>query len=362
MSQRTSLIPVRILIIGPSGRKLVGGQEVEAALLLRKWKGDSEVEVSFLPTDLALPESIRSIEHIPYIRTAVRSPIYIVSAWRAISRVDLVHVFSASYSSFLLTCFPAWLISRWQRKRFVLNYHTARRWQKFATSRIVRFVLKRTDRIVVPSLYLAAKFEEIGFSVSLVPNIVSDQFQYRPRTHLKPRIICARNLSRDYGIEVVVNTFAIVQAQYPDATLYLIGDGPLRRNLEVQVRTLRLSGVEFCGTVENEQMSAWYQRADILLNASFLDNAPLTILEAMACGLPVVTTAAGGIPLMVNHEETALVGPVGDARTLAEHVFRLLREPELASKIARQAHDQLITHNWSLVRVMWLEAYERAAG
>jgi phenylacetate-CoA ligase len=353
---------VRILIIGPSGRKLVGGQEVEAALLLRKWEGDSEVEVSFLPSDPALPKPIRSIEHIPYIRTAVRSPIYAVSAWHAISRVDVVHVFSASYSSFLLTCFPAWLIARWQRKRFVLNYHTARQWQKFATSRIVRFVLKRTDRIVVPSPYLAAKFEEAGFSVSVVANVISDHFQYRPRTHLEPRIICARNLSRDYGIETVINAFAIVQAQYPAATLYLIGDGPLRRNLEVQVRTLGLSGVEFCGTVENEKMSAWYQRADILLNASFLDNAPLTMLEAMACGLPVVTTAAGGIPLMLNHQETALLAPVGDARTLAEHVFRLLREPKLASKIARQAHSQLRAHNWSLVRVEWLKTYDRGAG
>jgi phenylacetate-CoA ligase len=215
---------------------------------------------------------------------------------------------------------------------------------------------------VVPSPYLAAKFEEAGFSVSVVANVISDHFQYRPRTHLEPRIICARNLSRDYGIETVINAFAIVQAQYPAATLYLIGDGPLRRNLEVQVRTLGLSGVEFCGTVENEKMSAWYQRADILLNASFLDNAPLTMLEAMACGLPVVTTAAGGIPLMLNHQETALLAPVGDARTLAEHVFRLLREPKLASKIARQAHSQLRAHNWSLVRVEWLKTYDRGAG
>jgi phenylacetate-CoA ligase len=273
------------------------------------------------------------------------------------SRVDVVHVFSASYSSFLLTCLPAWLISRWQGERFVLNYHTARRWQKFVTSRLVRFVLRRTANVAVPSRYLAAKFAEAGISVSVVPNIIGDQFRYRPRTDLLPRILCVRNLSPDYGIDVVIRAFSMVQAHYPDASLYLVGHGPLRRDLEVQVRRLGLSGVEFCGTVPNEQMPRWYERADIFLNASFLDNAPLSIVEAMACGLPVVTTAAGGIPCMVTHEETALIAPVGDARALAEQVLRLLREKDMAEKIARQAHEWSAIHSWSSVRAKWLEVY-----
>jgi glycosyltransferase involved in cell wall biosynthesis len=356
------LIPARVLIIGPSAQRIIGGQEVEATLLVRNWKGDSDAEVAFLPSNPALPKWMRLIENIPYIRTATRLPIYVLSVWRATARVDVVHIFSASYSSFLLACLPAWLISRWQRKRCVLNYHTARHWQKFANSTIVGFVLRHTDAVVVPSHYLAAKFEAIGFSVSVIPNIVADQFHYRPRTQLRPRIICTRNLSSDYGIEVVIIAFSIVQARYPGASLYLIGDGPLRHDLEAQVRDRGLSGVEFCGKVPNDQMPEWYERADIFLNASFLDNAPLSILEAFACGLPVVTTAAGGIPLMANHEETALVGPVGDAQTLADQVLRLLREPELAAKLARQAHEQLASHSWSLVRVKWLEVYAAKGG
>jgi glycosyltransferase involved in cell wall biosynthesis len=351
------LIRLRVLIIGPVARGVVGGQEVEASLLLCKWQGDPDVQVSFLPSNPVLPKWMRAIETIPVIRTAVRLPIFALSVWRAMSGVNTVHVFSASYSSFLLTCLPVWLISRWQGKRFILNYHTARGWQKFSRSRIARFVLRRSDRIVVPSSYLAAKFERVGFGVSLLPNIIGDQFHYRARLHLQPRLICARNLSSDYGIEIVINAFAIVQASYPDASLFLIGDGPLRRKLEGQVRDLGLSGVEFCGTVENHQMAEWYERADIFLNASFHDNAPLSTLEAMACGVAVVTTDAGGIPFMVSHEETALLGPVGDVRTLAEQVLRLLREPELASKITRQAHEKLAAHSWSSVRLKWLEAY-----
>ena len=122
---------------------------------------------------------------------------------------------------------------------------------------------------MVPSPYLACKFEEGGWKVSVVPNIINDQFQYRARTKLQPRIICARTLNPDYGLGVVIRAFGIVQEHHPNASLNLIGDGPLRRSLETQVRSLALSGVDFCGTVPNEQMPQWYERSDIFLNASF---------------------------------------------------------------------------------------------
>ena len=363
---------LRLLIVGPSARPVLGGQEVEAALLLRKWQNDPDLQVSFLPSNPALPGWMGVSERIPYVRTVLRLLAYVASLWRAMSGVEVVHVFSASYTSFLLTALPAWLISRLQRKRTILNYHTARRWETFAQSRIVGIIVKHTAGIVVPSPYLAAKFEEAGWKVQVIPNIVGDRFQYRARSNLEPRILCARNLSPDYGIEIVIEAFAMVQAHAPNASLYLLGDGPSRPSLEAQVRRLGLSGVSFCGSVPNEKMPEWYDRADIFLNASFLDradiflnasfldNAPLSIVEAMKCGLPVVTTDAGGIALMVKPEETGLVAPVGDARALAEQVLRLLREPEFAARIARQAHEHLAAYRWSAVREKWLEAYRQA--
>src|SRR5262249_33375884 len=147
------------------------------------------------------------------------------------------------------TALPAWLISRVQRKRTLLNYHTAQRWQTFAKSRIVGMILERTTNIVVPSPYLAAKFEEASWKVHVIPNIIGDRFQYRARSNLEPRILCARNLSPDYGIEIVIDAFAIVQTHAPNASLYLLEDDPLRQSLEAQVRRLGLSGMSFCGAV-----------------------------------------------------------------------------------------------------------------
>jgi L-malate glycosyltransferase len=126
--------------------------------------------------------------------------------------------------------------------------------------------------------------------------------------------------------------------------------------LETLTQALGLSGIVFCGAVPNEKVPEWYERADIFVNASILDNAPLSILEAMASGVPVVTTAAGGIPSMVEHQATALVCSVGDPQDLAEQFMSLLREPERALEMARRAYEKLSTHRWSCVRKQWLEA------
>ena len=349
---------LRVLIIAPSSVGIVGGQEVEAALLFRRWQDDPQIDARFISNNPAFPTSLKKLEAVRYLRTAVRLPIYLTSVRRGVSRVDLVHVFSASYSSFVMNCIPVWLISRLYRKKFVLNYHTAREWEKFASSKLARFVLKRTDRIVVPSSYLADKFRHIGFTASVAPNIIDEgRFKYRPRGRLRPIVICTRNLSPDYGIDVVIHAFAILQQHYPEAALYLVGDGPLQSSLRTLARTLRVSGVVFCGAIPNEMVPEWYERADIFVNASFLDSSPLSILEAMASGVPVVTTAAGGIPSIVKHQETALVCPVGDSQALAEQLMRLLREPQLALQLSNRAREQVAMYSWRLVRTKWLEEY-----
>ena len=200
--------------------------------------------------------------------------------------------------------------------------------------------------------------EKSGSQLSLYPTLSTKVGSNRPRNLLRPTAICTRNLGPDYGIEVVIEAFAIVLQHHPSAKLYLIGDGPLRNKLESLVQGLGLSGhVQFCGAMPNEKVAEWYERADIFVNASFLDNSPLSILEAMSSGAPVVTTAAGGISSMVRHEGTGLLCPVGNAQALAEQVIRLLREPELARNIAHRAHHELAAHRWVSVRQKWLEVY-----
>src|SRR5438552_6443405 len=103
-------------------------------------------------------------------------------------------------------------------------------------------------------------------------------------------------------------------------------------------------------------MPALYADAYIFLNASVVDNQPVSILEALSAGLPVVSTRAGDIPFMVRHGETGLLVPPSDPQALADAVAVLCRDPDRARHMARQARQDVAKHTWSAVRDAWAEA------
>jgi glycosyltransferase involved in cell wall biosynthesis len=211
---------------------------------------------------------------------------------------------------------------------------------------------------VVPSGYLAGVFREFGLQARVVPNIVDlKQFIFRERKPLRPRLICTRGFHQYYSLDVVVRAFAEIQRVFPDATLVLVGKGPLEPQIRKLVNQLNVSGVSFAGAVPHQQMSQFCDAADIFINASRLDNMPVSILEAFACGTPVATTAPEGMSYLVEHEHTGLLSEPGDARALAENVIRLLREPELASRLAFNAREEIQRYTWENVRRQWLEVY-----
>ena len=131
--------------------------------------------------------------------------------------------------------------------------------------------------------------------------------------------------------------------------------------LENLARKLKLKNVDFVGSIAPNKMSKLYDEAHIFLNSSNIDNLPGSILESFASGLPIVTTSAGGIPYIVDHEKTGLLVPRNDAEAMAASVLRLLESQELASSIARNAHEASKAYTWPVVRDLWLELYRRLA-
>src|SRR5207247_9232240 len=119
----------------------------------------------------------------------------------------------------------------------------------------------------------------------------------------------------------------------PDARLIVAGDGPLRVRLQKEVHHLNLRNVTFYGAVRPDRMAILYDEADVYLNAPDIDNMPSSILEAAACGLPIVSSDAGGIPYIVRHGVTALLIPLGDDAALAAAAIRLLKEPRSGSRV-----------------------------
>lgn len=361
-SARTARHPaLRVAMVAPSLR-YVGGQAVQADLLMRNWGNDFDVSILFVPVDPKFPFGLQWAEKIPFLRTIVRAPIYFSHLWSNLRNVDIVHIFSASYTSFLLAPLPAWFVARRLEKKTIINYRSGEARNHLTHSQIARHVLGHADRVVVPSGYLAHVFREFAVSAEIVPNIIDlSQFQFRTRSPLRPHLLCTRGFHPYYGIDVVIRAFAEVQEHFPEAQLDLVGSGSLESDIRQLVKHLNLRNVHFLGVASRQEIGRIYDRADIFINASNLDNMPVSVLEAFASGTPVVTTNPEGMPYVVTHERTGLLSPVGDSNALAANILRLLREPELAASLAQNALQESSRYHWPAVRNQWLRIYSELA-
>lgn len=354
---------IRVCIVAPSLR-YVGGQSVQADLLLRQWQNDPDIEISFIAVDPSFPRALAWAERIPGLRTMVREPIYFWHLRRGLKNIDVAHIFSASYWSFLLAPAPAALFSkgnkngRGSRTKALINYHSGEARDHLQTFRSAAAVLNRVDKVVVPSGYLVDVFREFNLAAVAVPNIVDlSQFRFRERSPLRPHLVCTRGFSRYYSVDVVVKAFAEVKREFPEATLDLVGGGPLEGDIRKLVSDLKLEGVNFTGVAAHHEISRYYDQADIFINASWLDNMPLSVIEAFASGTPVVTTAPECMPYLVEHGRTGLLSPVGNVRALAANVVRLLRDRTLAASLAQNARGESLKYRWEVVREQWLAIY-----
>jgi glycosyltransferase involved in cell wall biosynthesis len=353
---------VHVAIVGPSER-WIGGQGAQANLLLRNWEKDPDVKPSFIPIDPILPRFVSWVERIPFLRTIVRLPFYFSALWHGMKDAEVAHIFSASYWSFLLAPVPAFFIARLRGKRILIHYHSGEARDHLKNWRTAVPVLRRADQLVVPSEYLVDVFREFGLVPKIVPNTIDfRKISYRPRVPLRPWLVCTRGFDPYYSVDVVVQAFARVKGEFPGARLCLVGRGTLEGKIRDLVRDLKLQDVEFTGAIPHQQIGQFYDQSDIFINASWLDNMPVSILEAFASGTPVVSTAPEGIRYLVQHERTGLLSEPGNIDALAENVIRLLRDPELAVRIAQQAHEESNRYRWESVRDQWLQIYRTLVG
>jgi glycosyltransferase involved in cell wall biosynthesis len=339
---------------------IVGGQGVQAQALTERLR-NAGYEVRFVPINPRFPAGLRWLRRYPYARTVLNQALYIPSLV-ALRHVDVAHVFSASYWSFLLAPAPAMLAARALGRRVVLNYHSGEAEDHLARwGARVHPWLRLADEIVVPSEYLRGVFARFGYRVRVVRNVVeTSHFRYRERTPLRPRLLSTRNLDPYYRVDVVLEAFALLKARHPDATLTVVGDGSEADRLRRLAASLGVEGIRFVGRTAPAAMPALYENADIFVNASVVDNQPISILEAFAAGLPVVSTPTGDITGLVGDGERGLVIPPNDPAALAKGIETLLEDPERALLLAHRARQEVEKHTWPAVREAWAAVYTGA--
>jgi len=351
----------RVAIVAAS-LDILGGHGVQAKALIDAMRAEGNC-ATLIPINPRFPRLLAGLRKYAGIRTVVNQSLYLPGLAR-LARADVAHVFSASYASFLLAPVPAMLVARALHKRVVLHYHSGEADDHLSNwGWLVHPWLKLAHHIVVPSEFLRDVFAKYGHQTTVIPNVVDlTQFKFRERRPLAPRLLSTRNLEPHYRIDVIIESFARLKRHVPDATLIIAGYGSQESRLRSLAESSGVDGIEFVGRVEPEFMPALYDRADIYLNASVVDNQPVSILEAFASGLPVITTPTGDIPQLVRHRRTGIIVPPFDPDAMAGAVEWMLQHPDDAVAFSHRAHASTDRYTWAAVRDAWANVYRAPGG
>jgi glycosyltransferase involved in cell wall biosynthesis len=326
-------------------------------------QAEPSLKVDLLPHNPRLPDPFSGLQKIKYVRTLITTLLYLTMLLLRVGKYDVIHVFSASYYSYLFSAAPAILIAKLYGKKCILNYRSGEAEDHLQNWKLTAIpIIRLVDAIVVPSGYLVDVFDHFGLKARAIHNIVElDRFSFRERQTLRPVFLVSRLLEPLYNVACVLRAFAIIQKRLPDASLTVAADGWLRPNLEDLARELELRNTKFIGFVKFDDMPALYNATEIYLTATDIDNMPSSITECMASGVPVVTTDAGGIPYIVTHEETCLMVPRNDHKAMAAAAMRLLDDNDLAIAITRKARESSRKFTWPVVREQWVTLYRELA-
>ena len=334
-----------------------GGMAMQAERLTQGLRDEGHTVVN-VPTNAL--DHASPWRRVPVLRGVLNLGLFL-RRLHAARDAECVHVFSHSFLSFFLFTAPAALAARLWGRRLLIHYHGGaagpflKRWGRLAYP-----VLRAADRIVVPSGFLVEVLLRHGFDAVEVPNTIDlHAFDYRPRQAVQPHLLVARHLEPEYNVACALRAFARIAEGRPQARLTVAGDGRERAHLERLARDLGVAQhVRFAGRVDRVGMLALYAEADVLLNSSRTDNQPVSILEAFASGVPVVSTRVGGIPYLVTDGRDGLLAGDDDSDGLARQVMALVDQPGLASRLAAAGRRRVEQHAWENVYPLLRALYE----
>jgi L-malate glycosyltransferase len=289
---------------------------------------------------------------------AARLSDMLTTAWQCRRRYEVAQVDVYSGPSFVWAEAVAWVLRR-ARKPYALTLHGgalpafSRRW----TAR-VRRLLESAAAVTAPSTYLVDAMRPYRPDLRLIPNgIELAQYPYRVRESAQPRLIWLRAFHRIYNPVAAIQVLAALRERNWDARLVMIGpdkgDGSLQET-RAAANELGVSRfVRFDGAVPKPEVGARISEGDIFLNTTGVDNSPVSVLEAMACGCCIVSTNVGGIPHLLRDTRNALLVDPGAPQAMAAAVERLLSAPALAAALSRDARKDSEAFDWDRVVPQW---------
>ena len=249
------------------------------------------------------------------------------------------------------------LLAKWMGKTIVFTLHGGAIPDKVKIHpRWYRSVLKRGTVITCPSPYLIHHLAPLGLPMRLIENSLPlPEYAFHPKESFGPRLLWMRSFHPIYNPVMALEVVALLKQDFPGVRMYMAGVD--LGHFEQTKALARQMGLEqeviFPGYLNTSEKNRLAETCDIYLCTNRIDNTPVSLLEMMALGLPVVTTHVGGIPFMIQNGEALLV-PSEDAAAMAAAIRRLIAEPETGQQIVKKGLLLVQRYGEETVAAKWL--------
>jgi len=210
---------------------------------------------------------------------------------------------------------------------------------------------------LAPSGYLLEAFRSKGYKVEFIPNNIDiNVYPYKERNEVKPNLLFVRSFSEVYNPYLAINAFSKIKSKYPDAKMCMVGpdkDGTLVKVKDLTKNLGLTESIEFTGKLSKVDWIKKSEDFDIFINPTNFDNQPVSIIEAMALGMPIVSTNVGGLPYLIDNEEDGLLVNPGEVQTFANAIERIIKNKDLACSLSKNSRNKAQEYDWNNVSLKW---------
>lgn len=209
---------------------------------------------------------------------------------------------------------------------------------------------------VAPSFYLLKAFQKEGYqNITCIPNSFEiKKYPYKHRAAVLPKLLWVRSFAEIYNPLLALKILEKIREFYPIATLCMVGpdkDGSME-TCKVYAKSKNLP-VTFTGKLTKDAWTALAKEYDIFINTTHFDNTPVSVMEAMALGLPVISTNVGGVPFLVENKKEGLLVPDGDKDAFVESIVQLCNNSSLTKVLVENARRKAEGFDWENVKHLW---------
>lgn len=211
---------------------------------------------------------------------------------------------------------------------------------------------------IAPSNYLKNEFEKRGYLTQYIPNILEiDKYKFKYRNIFKPNLIWVRAFDYIYNPTLAIKVLGILKKFYPNASLTMVG--PIKdssfNDVVKLIEVLQLKdSVKITGVLKKEEWHKIAEKSDIFINTTNIDNTPVSVMEAMALGLPIVSTNVGGLPYLIENNIDGKLVKKNDPKLMYEAINHLLTNNYETIKIVKNARIKSQSFSWKEIKTHWL--------